>query len=278
MKKKMVLKSSGQQEPFDREKFQRSLKKAGASEKIIDQLTREVESRSELTSTRAIYGFAMTALQASSPALAARYNLKRALQELGPHGYPFEKYVAALLEREGYKKTEVDVILQGTCVEHEIDVLAQSDKAECVVEAKFHNRYGRKTEIQVALYVKARFDDLRSYHEVHHRPKTLETLLVTNTQFTAEAIKYAQCVNLPILGWGYPYDNGLAERIERHQLVPITALTTLYKKAKEQLIARGKVLCSELPDSISELKRLGIKPPDIDKIVAECEGVCELGI
>ena len=35
---------------------------------------------------------------------------------------PFEAYLAELFEREGYK-TKIDQIVQGKCVEHEVDVV-----------------------------------------------------------------------------------------------------------------------------------------------------------
>jgi len=39
------------------------------------------------------------------------------------------------------------------------------DDKHIFVEAKFHNRLGVKTDLKVALYVKARFDDLKMVHK-----------------------------------------------------------------------------------------------------------------
>ena len=44
--------------------------------------------------------------------------------DLGPTGYPFEDYVAEILKTEGYQ-TQVRQVLEGNCVSHEIDVIAQ---------------------------------------------------------------------------------------------------------------------------------------------------------
>lgn len=59
-------------------------------------------------------------------ALAIRYDLKRALMELGPSGYPFEKLISDLLRKFGYR-TKTNLTLQGKCVSHEIDVIAEKD-------------------------------------------------------------------------------------------------------------------------------------------------------
>ena len=44
--------------------------------------------------------------------------------ELGPSGFPFEKLVGKILEQEGFE-TRVGVIVQGNCVQHEVDVIAR---------------------------------------------------------------------------------------------------------------------------------------------------------
>ncbi len=62
--------------------------------------------------------------------------------ELGDTGYPFEKFVAALLRSEGYE-TKVGVIVQGHCVTHEVDVVAENDRHHYMCECKFHNSQGR---------------------------------------------------------------------------------------------------------------------------------------
>ena len=47
--------------------------------------------------------------------------LKQAIMELGPSGFPFEQFVAELLKCRGYQ-IKVGVIVEGHCVNHEIDV------------------------------------------------------------------------------------------------------------------------------------------------------------
>ncbi len=44
---------------------------------------------------------------------------------------------------------------------HEVDVLAEKDGRRVGIEVKFHNEQGGKTDIKDALYVHARYEDLK---------------------------------------------------------------------------------------------------------------------
>ena len=46
--------------------------------------------------------------------------------KLGPTGYPFEDFIAKLLQADGYE-TKVRQILKGECITHEIDVIAEKN-------------------------------------------------------------------------------------------------------------------------------------------------------
>ena len=110
--------------------------------------------------TSEIYGHAFALLRKHSMPMAIKYSLRRALSELGPDGFPFEKYVAKIFEAWGYE-TLTDQTVLGVCVTHEIDVVAWNKEKLMMVEAKFHNELGIKSDVKIALYMKARFDDLR---------------------------------------------------------------------------------------------------------------------
>ena len=88
-----VRKASGRKELFDTEKFRASLAKAGAAESLIDSMVFEIQQLPKLRSTKEIYGYALTRLQQEHMAVAARYNIKRALLDLGPAGFPFEQFI-----------------------------------------------------------------------------------------------------------------------------------------------------------------------------------------
>ena len=274
---KLITKSTGEQEAFDIKKFRRSLKRAGASSKIVDQLAQEIERKSELTTTHEIYEYALGRLQEIHRPVAARYNLKAALYELGPSGYPFEEFVGALFREQGYS-TRVGEIIKGVCIQHEVDVCLHKDKEHFMVECKFHNRPGIKSDVKVPLYVKARFDDIKAAWEKHEKntEEYHQAWVVTNTQFTSEARRYAKCVGMKAIGWSYPKDNSLAQMIDRLGLHPITALTTLNKRQKREFIEHGFVLCRDAHKQRPLLEQLGFDNKKIDAVLAEAMGVCEL--
>ncbi len=271
-----IRKSSGEKQRFDLHKFRRSLLNAGAPEKNIATIIRRIK-KDKPTSTRLIHEIVTEVLQKENPAVADRYNLKRGLMELGPDGYPFEQFVAQLFSKLGYT-TKTNRVIPGMCVDHEVDVIAHKKNHHYMMECKFHNRRGMKSDVKVTLYVQARFEDIRdqwkqkenSEHTVH------QAWIVTNTQFTSEAIKYALCKNIKLLGWGYPAHASLADLIQKHSLYPITTLTSLSKYQKRTFIKNGLVLCKDAKDHKKTLEKLGLKPNEIKKIIAQAQAVCKL--
>jgi hypothetical protein len=273
-----IRKSSGEKQRFDLDKFRRSLFKAGAKEKEVDYIVSQI-MHERPKSTKTLHALTTQLLQKESPAIADRYNLKRALMELGPDGYPFEKFVAQLFERQGYS-TVTNPIISGACVDHEVDITAKKDDLHSMVECKFHNRIGLKSDVKVTLYVQARFEDIRDAWEAQPDHKNVshfhEIWVVTNTQFTSEAIKYAECKGMKLLGWGYPHNNTIAQLIEKYDLFPITTLTSLTRSQKQQLLKRGFVLCKDARKHVKILQSLGLTMPEVKKIVEESEAVCTL--
>jgi hypothetical protein len=273
---KIVTKASGEQEAFSKEKFQRSLRKSGATEDLVEQLTQEVMQDPSLTSTLDIYKYAFNKLRKNKPAVAARYNLKAALSELGPQGFPFEKFVAEIFRKKGFE-AEVDQILSGFCVTHEVDVLLKKDGQHHMVECKFHIPH-LKVNVKVPLYIKARFDDLEKRHQESKQDKAIhQAWVVTNTKFTSEAIAYGECVGINLLGWAYPEKDNLARLIDEFGLHPVTALTTLNRKQKRMIMGEGFVLCKDAAQHRKLLRSLGLNDQKIERVVQEAEEMCELG-
>ncbi|MEN9561264.1 MAG: hypothetical protein RIQ56_537, partial [Candidatus Parcubacteria bacterium] len=115
-----VIKASGEREIFDEGKLRESLKRAGATsseiEKVVSHVGDELE---ENMTTDHIYRHAFTILKdLHNPSAMRRYSLRRALVELGPTGFPFEKFLAELLKSRGFEAV-TDQIMQGRCVTHE---------------------------------------------------------------------------------------------------------------------------------------------------------------
>lgn len=274
----MIEKASGELETFSESKLRRSLERVHATpattEKIVAQILRELKNGDK---TSDIYTHAFSSLSEYERPVAARYHLKRALMELGPSGHPFEKLVGKLLGEQGFR-VEVGTIVEGACVSHEVDVTAQKDSHHIMVECKFHNQPGVKSDVKVALYVQARFEDVTKkwQQQPSHGQKFHEAWLVTNTKLSTDAIRYATCVGMTAIGWSYPENNSLESLIERLKLHPLTCLTTLSSFQKQQLLDQGLVLCRDIVDSPDILKSIGLTEVTATQVIKEVRNLCHL--
>ena len=66
-----------------------------------------------------------------------------------------------------------------------------------------------------------------------HNGKFHQAWIVTNTKFTSNAIRYAQCAGIGLIGWSYPHNDNLASLVDKYCLHPITALSLINKNKKE---------------------------------------------
>ena len=265
----LITKSTGEQEPFDPKKLVSSLKRAGAGDEQANNVLSHVESEMVSgMSTGDIYRHAFSLLRHASRPVAARYSMKRAVAELGPNGFPFEKFIAEIFKAQGYEAV-TDQIVQGHCIEHEVDVVAWRGNELIMVEAKFHNEQGMKSDSKVALYVKARFDDLKNGEFVYggKTRKLSSWQLFTNTKFSDRAIQYAECQELSLVGWNYPRKGNLEDMIAQAHLHPLTALTTLSQAEKHAFLDQGLILCKQL------IGLPGLKSETQEEIRHICGGV-----
>lgn len=253
-----IIKANGRHESFDKEKLRGSLLNSGASDDVAQQVLDHIipELKNGMT-TSDIYEHAFDFLKTIKRPIARSYSLRRAVMELGPTGFPFEDFIAEVLKAKGFT-CETRQTLMGGCVPHEVDVVAYNAKKLLIAEAKFHNELGTKSDLKVALYVKARFDDLRDnvYDYGGEDRKITDAWLITNTKFSSTAIHYGECQNLTMIGWNYPEKGNLQDMIEEEVLHPITALSTLSKGDKRLLIEKSIVLCStikEKPEVLHEV-------------------------
>lgn len=271
----MVTKSDGTQQLFEEQKLIESLKRVGASDQAIDEVVEEVgKNMTNGISTSDIYHKAFALLKKHSVHTAVKYSIRRGMLELGPDGFPFERFVARIFKLWGYDAVTDQKIL-GVCVEHEVDVVAWKDDELAMVEAKYHNEFGLKSDIKVALYVKARFDDISGNTFIYggKKRKLTERFLFTNTKFTEMAIKYAECNKLRLIGWNYPLNNSLHTIIEENGLHPITLLSTLSHQEKSDMINRGVLTCIDMKNTDGILRAVGVKDDRRESIIAEVEAV-----
>lgn len=266
-----IVKANGQHEAFDAEKLRFSLMHAGASEEATEEVLKHLmpELKDGMT-THDIYQHAFSLLNRTNKKVARSYSLRRAVMQLGPSGFPFEDFVAEILRAKGFQCLTRQTVLGG-CVAHEVDVVAYNDKKLVMVEAKFHNELGTKSDLKVVLYIKARFDDLKdnvfSYGKKNR--KVTDSWLITNTKFSSTAVHYAVCKDMTLIGWNYPEKGSLQDMIEEERLHPITALTTLSDNEKKALLTGGVVLCSNIKKSPEVLVKLLGSSFDSEAVINE---------
>lgn len=274
----MITKTDGTRQLFEEEKLVESLRHAGAAADAIEDIVEEVEKsmRDGMPSTE-IYERAFALLKRHSVPVAVKYSLRRGMLELGPDGFPFEKFVARVFKTWGYEAV-TDQILRGESVEHEMDVVAWKDDVLAMAEAKYHNEFGLKSDLKVALYVKARFDDLApvEFDYGGKKRRLKERWLFTNTKFTDHAITYGSFHGMKLIGWNYPQQGNLHQIVFEHGLHPVSCLTVLTHQQKKDAIAAGILVCRDLVDQQAALKSVGLRPEEIEKAIAEAEAIIRL--
>ncbi len=276
-KKVQIKKYSGEWAVFDINKLTNSLRRSQASEALVQEIADKIQDKVvEGMTTKEIYRMAFKMLKSKSRVSASKYKLKKALMELGPSGFPFENLVGKLFAHEGYT-TKIGVIVQGNCVQHEIDVIAQKGNKNYMIECKYHSGQGRTCNVKIPLYIQSRFLDVKAKweHQNGHETKLHKGGLYTNTRFTTDAIQYGNCVGLLLTSWDYPMGNGLKDRIDKLGLHPLTALTTLTKAEKTKLLDKDIVLCKELHENPTLLKQIGIDKKRHKKILEDSEALCK---
>ncbi|MBL7891539.1 MAG: restriction endonuclease [Bacteroidia bacterium] len=272
----IITKASGERVPFSTEKLKRSLERSGASETIINNVITEVEKNLfEGISTKKIYHKAFAMLRKASKPIAAKYKLKQAIMELGPSGYPFEKYIGEILKQQGFS-VKVGEVVKGHCVNHEIDVIAEKGNNHYLIECKYHNTTGIICDVKIPLYIQARFKDV--VQQLDSVPgngsKFNQGWVVTNTRFSTDAIQYGQCVGLNLIGWDFPKKGSLREQIDNSMLYPVTCLSTLTKTEKQRLLDKKIVLSKELINNTTLLIEINVRPNRFDAIFKEVNSLC----
>ncbi|HED38249.1 MAG TPA: hypothetical protein ENI76_08405 [Ignavibacteria bacterium] len=262
-----IVKASGDVVPFDKNAIKKSIVRAGASSELAKEVSNEVRKKvSDGMNTKDILKLTLKSLK-KNPKIATRYDLKRAIMKLGPTGFPFEEFFSQVLKSYGYK-TRVGVQVMGKVVSQEVDIIAIK-KLTSMVEAKYHNAPGIKTDKKVAMYTYARYLDIKSNPKNHFD----NAWLVTNTKCTSQAIKYSKGVGIKMVGWSYPSKGNLQELIEKRGLYPITIFKNMPNKVKEKLFEIKIVLAKDLVNrSLGDLvKKTGLNKKVLSKVLDEAK-------
>ncbi len=238
-----IINARGEQEPFSYTKVYRSAKRAGADEKLARQIAHNIEQNVYSgIKTFDIFKQVKARLRKQAPLVAIRFNLKQAIRKLGPTGFPFEKYMASIFAVLGFE-VKLNQIVKGSCVEYEIDFLAQKQNELKIVECKFRNLSEGKVDTNNILIMYAKFLDIQRGSFFKEK---VNSTVITNTKFTTRAIKYANCMGIELLGWNYPRNNGLERLIENNKLYPITILPSLNRSLADYFVAKKIMLAKDI--------------------------------
>ena len=272
-----IVKHSGDIVEYDSEKLKKSLIKSGAHLDVVENILKTIGKEVyQGISTKQIYKRAFALLKKSANAHAARYNLREALRMLGPAGFFFEKYISRVFSFDKYE-TKTNLILQGKCVSHEIDVLIKKNDILSIVECKFHGGRDATTDVKVPMYILSRFNDLKvTSHLIFGKKEAVsECWIVTNNRFSSDAIVFSKCSGLHLLSWDYPPNNNLKTKNDSNFLYPVTCLTTLTMFEKEKLLILDIILVRELINNSASLEKIGISTNRIKNVLKEVSDLCK---
>ena len=271
-----ITKASGLTEELDPDKLRDSLIRSGAdpdqASLIIDSILKEI---TPLSSTKKIYRVAKKYLRKVNHASGLRYSLKRALFRLGPSGYPFEKYVGEVLKNYGYQ-VKTGFFLEGKCVRHEIDVFALKDDEVSLIECKYHNRAGTTSDVKTAMYIHARFQDLKPVINSQYPGKKYNGWLITNTRCTSDAVQYAECSGLQVKSWRYPEGSSLQQLIEDKKLYPVTIISGVKSRLIKTLFDHNIILLKDLAGmTVDEIEiKLSLKKSKATILKKQADALC----
>jgi hypothetical protein len=270
MKKNIfVTKASGKSEPFSILKLRKSLERAKANKPEIDTIiSKLLPQLYNGINTKKIYSEAFRLLRQCSPHNAARYQIKKGIMELGPSGFPFEKFISKLFEIQGYS-VQTGQFVKGKCVTHEIDVIAKKETEILLAECKYRNTQGITVDVKTPLYIHARFDDVLANGSFKKNEESVKGWVITNAKFTTDAITYGKCVGLNLLSWDYPNKSSLKELIDLYGLYPLTCLTSLSKQEKQWLLTKDYVLAKDVCHNEKLLEKAGVSLKRIDSVKTE---------
>ena len=241
-----VVKRSGETEEFDPAKAINAILRAGTTPEQAQAILGSVKPYLyDGMTTEELYRRIRAALPTPK---AEKFSLKKSIMLLGPEGHAFETLMGRVFEQMGYQVL-VRQMLKGKCVSHEVDVVIVKDGRKAIVECKFHNALGTRSSIQEALYTWGRFLDLKDGNGAD------KPWLVTNTKFSSDVVRYANCMGMHLIGWKYPEDGGLEKLIDEARIYPITVLD-IRRSEQRTLLCHDFVICRDVLERRSELLSL----------------------
>lgn len=203
-----------------------------------------------------------------SPVIKHQIDLRMAISLLRPQP-DFEQFIRMLLEEYGYTVFDSQIV-QGKCVEHEIDAIAYRGANTYLVEIKHHRNHHSYSGLDIPRITQATFEDVADGYKLHlNSINFTKALIVCNTKFSEHATQYAKCKGIDLIGWKTPLNYGLEQMIDEKKLLPISILKRLDKKSMKKLADNHIVLLKQLITiNIDDLwKKTRIPKIQLEKII-----------
>jgi len=273
-----IIKGNGDRVSYDSKKVRASLRRSGASEKLVKEVLSEIEPKiKDGMRTGEIYRMVREALKKKKSPVATRYNLRDSLFKLGPAGFKFEKYVASILQAYGYEAEVPENELHGVCVDHEVDVVAVKDKRRVMIEAKFRNNIKGDVDLKDTMATWSRFLDLVEAGSVGKGPDFDELWIVTNARFSDRSRQFGVCKGIRLIGWKYPEEHSFEQMVDHNLLYPLTIIDDIKSSELDSFSEQGLMLCKEIADEDDEKlkEKLGFSLERISTIKQKCQEATE---
>jgi len=243
-----VKKLSGEIIPYDESSLKGSLQKSGANDEQIETVMEEINKiLYDQIPTGLLYEKAFELLHNLKHSYAARYSLKKALRDLGPEGYYFEKWVTKLFQAQGFHAISGQT-LQGEAVKHEIDVVASKDDRLVLCECKFRNDVDAKISVTTPMYFLSRFNDLKNLEFEYFGKvmKPTDGYMVTNAYMTSDSIAFAEKYGIQLISWDYPEKLNIKQLVDDYKFYPVTCLTNLTEDERNIFLEKNCILIKDI--------------------------------
>lgn len=274
----LVKKADGSMQQFNKDKVVRTCLRMGANRQVAYEIANKVERRLyEGISTAKILQMVFQFMRKPKPFVGNIFDLRKGLSLMSSKP-EFEVFVQALLARSGFEVSPNQLLI-GACVEHEVDGIARKDGVTYFVEAKHHSRYHTPTGLDESRIARAVLEDVVEGFALGKSDLKIDrAMIVTNTRYSDEAIRYGVCRNILQIGWSSPIDYGLQSMIKGVNLFPLSCLKGLSVDARLKLAMSGVVLFEQIieGDTKSLANKTGLSSEFIRTIKEKIEPEAQL--
>jgi len=266
----LVKKADGSMQVFDREKIVRTCLRMGADRRAAYEIAERIERRLYPgISTERILQMIFQFMRRDKPSVSNLFDLGKGLSLMSSKP-EFEVFVQALLARNGFEVSP-NRLLVGRCVEHEVDAIAKKDGITFFVEAKHHSMYHTLTGLDESRIARAVLEDVMEGVAIGKSDLKIDrAMIVTNTRYSEQAVRYGNCRNILQIGWSSPTDKGLQSMVAGTKLLPLSCLRGLGLNARIKLALSGIVLFEQIvQEDTMELARKTGLPGELIRNIKE---------